>query len=207
VRKSGDDVIAMTMEIKDGVKAFHAKTRKAWRNWLEKNHAKAKGIWLIIYHRKSKTASVYNSDAVEEALCFGWIDSIKKKRDAESAFQFFSPRKPKSTWSKINRDRIEKLTEQGLIAPQGQAMIDHAKKTGTWTAMVEVQQMIIPPDLKKLFDKNAKAFKNFQAFPPSSKQIILAWILNAKKPDTRTKRIKETVALAKQNIRANHYSR
>lgn len=195
------------MEVKDGTKVFHAKTRKAWRNWLEKNHAKTKGVWLIMYHRKSKTPGVYYSDAVEEALCFGWIDSIKKKRDAESAIQFFSPRKLKSTWSKINRDRVDKLTEQGLIAPQGQAMIDHAKKSGTWTAMVDVHNMIIPPDLKAVFDKNAKAFKNFQSFPPSSKQIILGWIQNAKKPETRAKRIKETVALAKQNKRANHYDR
>ena len=193
------------MEIKPGTKTFKAKNRKAWRAWLNKNHAKEKSIWLIIYHKSSKTPSVYMDEAVEEALCFGWIDSIKKKRDDESAYQFFSRRKPKSNWSKINRARAVTMIKEGQMTPAGQAMVDLAKKTGTWTALKGVQDGVIPSDLQKMFEKNATAYANFQAFPPSSKRIILEWILNAKKPETRLKRIKETVELAKKNIRANHY--
>jgi uncharacterized protein YdeI (YjbR/CyaY-like superfamily) len=194
------------MAPKDSVKIFRAKTRKAWRKWLEKNHAKEKSVWLIMYRKATNIPSVNYAEAVEEALCFGWIDSIKKKRDTESSIQFFSQRKPKSSWSKLNRDRADKLTKQGLMTPQGQAMIDLAKRTGTWSAMKEVENTVIPSDLKELFNKNVIAFNNFQSFPVSSKKIILTWILSAKTPETRRKRIKETVALARKNIRANHYS-
>jgi len=193
------------MELKDGKLTFYAKNRKEWRNWLEKNHTKEKSVWLIIYGKGSQTPSVNAAEAVEEALCYGWIDSLAKGRDDESHYQTFSPRKPKSNWSKINRERVEKLIQQGLMTPAGQALIDLAKKSGTWTAMVDVQNLVIPPDLQKLFNLSKTAFKNFNAFPPSSKQLILTWILNAKKPETRQNRIEQTVELAKKNIRANHF--
>src|SRR5688572_27536369 len=110
----------------DNVKTFRAKNRIAWRRWLEKNHTKEKSVWLIMYRKDSNVPSVNYAEAVEEALCFGWIDSIKKKRDAESSIQFFSQRKPKSYWSKLNRERVEKLSKQGLITPAGQSVIDLA---------------------------------------------------------------------------------
>lgn len=191
----------------DNIKTFRARTRKDWRKWLAKNHAKEKGVWLIMYRKDSKVANVNYAEAVEEALCFGWIDSVKKKRDAESSIQFFSQRKPKSNWSKLNRERADKLTKQGLMTRPGQAVIDLAKTTGTWTALEEMENTVIPSDLKKLFDKNVTAFNNFQAFPPSSKKMILTWILGAKTPETRHKRITETVTLAKKNMRANHYKK
>ena len=148
---------------------------------------------------------MYYNEAVEEAICFGWIDSIANKRDDESKYQFFSVRKPKSNWSKANRDRANKMIGQGLMASSGQALIDLAKKTGTWEALVDAQNSVVPNDLQKLFNKNKIAFKNFQAFPPSSKRIILEWILNAKKTETRQHRINQTVQLAAKNIKANHY--
>jgi len=193
--------------IMDNVKTFRAKTRKAWRKWLEKNHTKEKSVWLIMYLKDSNVPSVNYAEAVEEALCFGWIDSVRKKRDAESSVQFFSRRKPKSYWSKLNRERVEKLSKQGLITPAGQTVIDVAKTNGAWTALGDVEKIVIPSDLKKRFSRNVKAYRNFEAFPPSSKKIILVWILNAKTPETRRKRIKETVLLAKNNIRANHYQK
>ena len=195
------------MEINENVKTFRAKTRKAWRKWLEKNHAKKKGVWLVMYRKDSEVPNVNYAEAVEEALCFGWIDSVKKKRDTESSIQLFSQRKAKSNWSKLNRERVNKLTKQGLMTPRGQAMVDLAKRTGTWTALEEVENAVIPSDLKKLFNSNVIAFNNFQAFPPSSKKIILTWILSAKTPETRRKRIMETVTLAKKNMRANHYKK
>jgi uncharacterized protein YdeI (YjbR/CyaY-like superfamily) len=192
------------METHKNTNAFYAKDRTIWRTWLLKNHQKEKSVWLIIYHKTSSTPSVYYEEAVEEALCFGWIDSVPNKRDHESSYLFLSVRKPKSNWSKANRDRAEKMINQKLMMPAGQAMIDFAKKTGTWTALEGVQNLVIPEDLQIFFYKNKLAFKNFNAFPPSSRRGILEWILNAKRPETRLKRIKETVELAKKNIKANH---
>jgi uncharacterized protein YdeI (YjbR/CyaY-like superfamily) len=192
-------------ETKDGRQAVNARTRKEWRKWLEKNHQSEKSVWLILYHKKSKVQSVDISDAMEEALCFGWIDSKAKKRDEESFYLTFSPRNPKSKWSNINKERAEKMIEQNLMTPGGQAMIDFAKKTGTWNALADVQNSAIPDDLQKLFDKNKTAYKNFQVFPPSSKRAILEWILNAKKTETRQQRIIQTVELAAKKIKANHY--
>jgi uncharacterized protein YdeI (YjbR/CyaY-like superfamily) len=172
---------------------------------LEKNHQSEKSVWLIIYNKKSATSSCKYEEAVEEALCFGWIDSIAKKRDAESSFQYFSIRKTKSNWSKSNRERVEKLTALGLITERGQKMIDLAKQTGTWEALVDVQNLVIPDDLQLLLNKNKKALNYFLAFSPSSRRGILEWILNAKKAETRLKRIEETVKLAADNIKANQY--
>jgi uncharacterized protein YdeI (YjbR/CyaY-like superfamily) len=193
----------MLMETKNKIQAVQAKTRKEWRKWLEKHHQAEKSVWLIIFRKQAKTKSIYYDEAVEEALCFGWIDSKGNKRDDESYYLYFAQCKPKSNWSKINRERAGKMIKQGLMTPAGQALIDLAKKTGTWKAL-DVQNSVIPSDLQKLFNKNKTAFKNFQIFPPSSKKIILEWVLNAKTSETRQRRILQTVELAEKNIRANH---
>jgi uncharacterized protein YdeI (YjbR/CyaY-like superfamily) len=169
------------------------------------NHQSEKSVWFIIHHKDSDRKSVYYEEAVEEAICFGWIDSIAHKRDEESKHQFFAQRKPKSNWSKANRERAEKMMRQGLMTTAGQKLIDQAKKTGAWEALVDVQNSVIPNDLQQRLNKNKTALKNFLAFPPSSKRIILEWILNAKKDETRQKRIAETVRLAAEGIKANHY--
>jgi uncharacterized protein YdeI (YjbR/CyaY-like superfamily) len=140
--------------------------------------------------------------AVEEALCFGWIDSKAVKRDENSRYQYFSQRKPKSIWSRINRARVERLTAEGLMTPAGQALIDFAKSNGNWEALVDVENLVIPKDLQRRFDKNKKALMNFRAFSASSRRIILYWILSAKRADTRKKRIEETVRSAAQNLKA-----
>ena len=193
------------METHNGIKTLLAKTRKEWRKWLEKNHQSAKSVWLIIYHKDSPVKTVNYDEAVEEAICFGWIDSIAHKRDKDSKYQFFAQRKPRSNWSKKNRERAEKMMREGLMTPSGQQLVDLARKTGTWEALVNVQHAVIPDDLQETLNKNKKALKNFSEFPPSSKRIILEWILNAKKAETRKKRIEETVRLAEKNIKANHY--
>ncbi|MBI3135051.1 MAG: hypothetical protein HYZ14_10305 [Bacteroidetes bacterium] len=120
------------MELKDGKPAVYAKNRQAWRKWLQKNCQSVTSIWLILYHKKSTVSSVSMSEAMEEALCFGWIDSKAKKRDAESFYLTFTPRNPKSNWSKINRERVEKLVKEGLMTEHGQKLIDIAKQTGKW---------------------------------------------------------------------------
>ncbi len=193
------------MEIYNGIHSFHAKTKKDWRKWLEENHQSEKSVWLIIYKKESGTPSIYYPEAVEEALCFGWIDSKANKRDNSSYYQFFTKRKPKSNWSKINKEKVEKLIAQGLMQSAGFNMIEIAKQNGRWAALDEVENISIPKDLQELFSKNKTAYDNWDKFPRSSKRGILEWIMNAKKADTRQKRIEETVALAEKNVKANHY--
>ena len=193
------------METRNGVAAITAETREKWRGWLKSNHQSEKSIWLIMYKKDSGRESVTYDEAVEEALCFGWIDSKPNKRDEQSYYQFFSKRNPKSNWSRKNKQTIQKLTKSGKMSEAGLEMIHLAKKTGTWTALDDVENLIIPPDLKTEFEENPVAFEHYEAFPRSVKRSILEWILNAKRPETRAKRIQETVEKASQNIRANQY--
>jgi uncharacterized protein YdeI (YjbR/CyaY-like superfamily) len=185
--------------------SFYAKDRATWRTWLDEHQDSEKSVWLIIYHKDAGVPSVYYPEAVEEALCFGWIDSKPNKRDDKSYYQFFAKRNPKSNWSKVNKQKVTYLMEAGLMAPAGLQMIELAKQNGTWTALDEVDNRIIPYDLQTALNENAVALKNFMAFSRSSHKIILEWINNAKQPSTRQKRIEETVRLAAQNIKANHY--
>ncbi|MGI8589253.1 MAG: YdeI/OmpD-associated family protein [Chloroflexia bacterium] len=193
------------METINGVQTFYANTREEWRKWLDKHRQSEKSVWLIVYQKKSKTPSVHFHDAIVDALCFGWVDSKAIPRDEESFYLFFSPRNPKSTWGKINRERAEEMIMQGLMMPAGQAAIDLAETAGTWDALADAQNLVIPDDLQKLFDKNETAFKNFRAFPPSSKRVILEWIAKAKRSETRERRIVQTIELATNNTRANHH--
>ena len=190
---------------KNGIKTFHAKDAAAWRQWLQQNHAKEKSVWLIIFRKKSSTPSVYYSEAVDEALCFGWIDSKPNKRDDESFFLFFARRNPKSNWSKINKVKVEKLVAENRMAAAGLQMVETAKQNGAWYALDEVEALILPEDLNYALAENPAALKNFEDFPRSVKKGILEWIRNAKQSATREKRIMETVTLAAQNIRANQY--
>lgn len=194
-----------TTDLKDGVKIFYAESRAVWRNWLAENSTKEKNIWLLIYHKKSQTPSIYYDEALDEALCFGWIDSKSNKRDEQSFYQFFAKRNPKSNWSKVNKDKVEKLIEANLMTEAGLRMILIAKENGTWTALDEVEALINPPDLQAALDLNETAKSYFEAFPRSVKRGILEWLLNAKQTQTRLKRITEIVSLAEKNQRANQY--
>jgi len=195
----------MKTELKNGIKAFYAKNRKQWRSWLEKNGEKEKSVWLIMYKKESEFPSVYYTEAVEEALCFGWIDSKANKRDAQSYYQFFARRNPKSKWSKVNKQRVEQLLTAGLMQPGGLAAIETAKQNGTWTALDEVETLTVPEDLQKALAQNEDAMKYFSAFPRSAKRAMLEWIASAKQEVTRRRRIEETVTLAAKNTRANQY--
>src|SRR5688572_16132455 len=192
-------------ELKNGVKVFYAKNRKAFRTWLEKNHDKEKNVWLILHNKTSASKSISYVEAVEEALCFGWIDSKANKRDGESRYQYFAKRKPNGVWSGINKERIEKLITQGLMTKAGLAVIEQAKKNGSWNAHDKIDKIEIPKDLADALAKNKKASDNFKTFAPSSKKIILNWIYSAKRPETREQRVVDTVQLAAKGIRANHY--
>lgn len=181
------------------LKTFYPKTREAWRKWLEKKHKKAPGIWLIFFKKQTGKPSVSYSDAVEEALCFGWIDSTMRPMDEERYMQRFTSRKPKSVWSALNKTRIEKLMKAGLMCAPGLEVIETAKKNGSWTSIDHVESMQVPSDLQKEFNKNKKAHANFKKFSNSVKKQILYRINSAKRPETRADRIEKIIALVAQN--------
>lgn len=179
--------------------------RAQWRDWLKNNHQNAKGVWVIYYKKSSGKPHLSYDEAVEEALCFGWIDSKPGKIDEEKSKLYYCPRNPKSNWSALNKVRVEKLRSAGLMTEAGEKMITIALETGTWYALDEVENLIIPEDLQVALDAFPNATSYFDAFPKSVKKGILEWIKNAKTAETRLKRINETAALANDNIRANQY--
>ncbi len=195
----------MSKSDSDQYERVHVPDRAGWRAWLEQNHATATGVWLVIVKKATGEPRVDYAEAVEEALCFGWIDSTGNQLDDERSLLFFAPRRPKSNWSKLNKQRVEKLMAQELMAPAGLAKIEVAKSNGTWNALDAVIEGVIPDDLQAALDAHETAKGYFTAFPPSTKRAILEWILNAKRPETRAKRIEETVRLAADNIRANQW--
>jgi uncharacterized protein YdeI (YjbR/CyaY-like superfamily) len=193
------------MSINPPPNSFHPKSRAEWRTWLEQNYTRTEGVWLIMHKKGTGKPRVDYAEAVEEALCFGWIDSKGNKLDDERSMLWMAPRKPKTGWSKLNKERIEKLIKSKLMTPAGLAKINAAKKDGTWNALDAIEALEIPLDLEKAFSKNRTAKEYFDVFPRSAKRAILEWIASAKKPETRANRIEETVTKAEKNIRANQW--
>lgn len=187
--------------------SFHPLTRAEWRAWLEQNHANDEGVWLITFKKATGKPRIDYEDAVEEALCFGWIDSKPRKLDDQRSMLWFAPRKPGSGWSRPNKERVERMLAAGRMAPAGLARVEAARIDGSWNALDAVEALEIPPDLEAAFAGEATAWENFDAFPRSAKRGILEWIANARKPETRARRIDETVTLASDNIRANQWRR
>jgi len=183
----------------DQLESIYASDRKKWREWLEKFHLTSFGIWLIYYKVKSGKTSVQYSEAVREALCFGWIDSKVKSLDEDRYQQIFTPRKPKSVWSKLNKQYIQELIEQGLMTQVGLEKIEAAKQDGSWNSLDAIEALTIPIDLKQALEANSSANHNFEAFSNSLKKNILFWIDSAKRPETRLKRIEQTIISAAQN--------
>lgn len=184
-----------------------ATTRAQWRAWLSRHHASSGTIWLVYPRRDTplpaRTQRLDYAALVEEALCFGWIDSVPRTRTDGWAMIRVSPRKPTSGWSALNKRRVEALLAAGLMMPAGIAAVEDAKRRGTWTALDESEQLTIPPDLAQALRLVPAAQRHFDAFPPSVKKGILQWIGGAKRPETRAKRVAETVEKAARNVRAN----
>ena len=170
---------------------------------MEDNHTRTEGIWLVSYKKATGKPRFDFDEAVEEALCFGWIDSKGGKVDDERYMVWFTQRKQRTGWSKVNKERVDKLIKSGLMSAPGLAKIEAAKKDGSWNALDAVEALEIPSDLEKAFSKNKTARGYYEAFPRSAKRAILIWISSAKKLETRAQRIEETVTKAAQNIRAH----
>jgi uncharacterized protein YdeI (YjbR/CyaY-like superfamily) len=162
-------------------------------------------VWLISYKKAANKPAVSYDEAVEEALCFGWIDSKPGKLDDARTMLYFAPRKRGSKWSKPNKERVARLLEAGLMAPAGLAKVEAAKLDGTWTALDAVEALEVPPDLAAALAQYPQAAEFWEAFPRSVKRGILEWIVSAKKPDTRANRVNETARLASENKRANQW--
>lgn len=176
--------------------------RASLRAWLVEHHETHGAIWLE-YDKASAGRRLSYDDIVEEALCFGWIDSVVGSVSSTRAKLYFSPRKSGSGWSALNKKRIARLEAAGLIEPAGRAKFDAAQADGSWSLLDAVEALEVPADLTRALAKNAAAKKNFAAFPPGARKQILYWIHTAKRAETRQKRIAETVELAARNLRAN----
>jgi uncharacterized protein YdeI (YjbR/CyaY-like superfamily) len=180
-------------------------SRSNWRTWLEQNHTRSNGIWLVTFKKHCGDKHVAYGEVVEEALCFGWIDSLPRKLDEDRSMLWVAPRKPGSGWSALNKQRVEKLIAAGKMAPAGLEKIQAAKLDGTWNALDAIEMLEMPDDLQAALAKYPSARCNFDAFPRSVRRGILEWIASARKPETRAKRIGETARLAEENLRANQW--
>jgi uncharacterized protein YdeI (YjbR/CyaY-like superfamily) len=176
------------------------KSRKAWRAWLDKNHASSPGIWLVYAKKHTGIPSLTYSEAVEEALCFGWIDSLIHPIDDSHYKQVFTPRKAKSLWSALNRTRVEKLIAGGLMTAAGMKMIALAKETGRWEAHVPSETLTVPPELKKALNADKSAKKNWPTYTESQRKMFLYMVNGAKRPETRAKRVARVIEIVSSGV-------
>ncbi|WP_102127305.1 YdeI/OmpD-associated family protein [Deinococcus planocerae] len=186
--------------------AFEPDSRADWRVWLEARHDTEKGVWLVLRKKSAGPVNLSGDDAVEEALCFGWIDSKPRKLDGARSMLYIAPRKPGSGWSAVNKARVERMQAAGLMTPAGQAKIDAAIGDGSWTLLDAVDALEVPTDLEAALAEEG-AREQWDAFPRSARRGILEWIAQAKTAATREKRVRETATLAARGERANQWRR
>jgi uncharacterized protein YdeI (YjbR/CyaY-like superfamily) len=171
---------------------LHPQTRAAWRAWLAEHHADSDGVWLVLWRQQSGRTGVTYEDAVQEALCFGWIDGKSAKLDDDRTMLRFSPRKRGSGWARSNKLRIERLLREGLMAEAGLARIEEAKRDGSWTRLDAVEDLVVPDDLAAALAGHPGARERWDGFPRSVRRGALEWIVQAKRPETRARRVAET---------------
>ena len=181
---------------------IHLERREDWRAWLAEHHASSEGVWLVSWKRATGRPAVGYDESVEEALCFGWIDSLARTLDDERSMQLFTPRKPGGRWSQSNKERVARLEAEGLIEPPGAAVIEAARADGSWNAYDDVDDMVVPEDLAAALAARPGATEHWERFPPSSKRAILQWVFEAKRPQTRAARIEEAAGAAAEGRRA-----
>ncbi len=182
----------------------YAPDRAAWRDWLARHHAASPGVWLVFDRATHRPDRLAYADAVEEALCVGWIDSTVRTLDDTQYVQLFTPRKPRSTWSRVNKARVARLEAEGLMTPAGRAAIEAARRNGAWESLDAVEALAMPPELEAALAADPAAARNFAAFAPSARKGFLHWIAQAKRPETRARRVAEVVAQAAAGRRSRH---
>lgn len=185
---------------------FCPASRKQWRLWLTKNHGHKQAVWLVYYKKKADTAPMSWSDAVDEALCFGWIDSKRVALDEEKFMQFFSRRKTNSTWSKINKEKIRQLIETGLMTQAGYQSIETARQNGSWTMIDDVEELTVPQDMEQAFKTKPGSKDFFLSLSKSVRKALLQWIVLARRIQTRENRIHEIADRAAQKLKPKQFS-
>lgn len=176
-------------------------SRAEWRAWLAANHTQRESIWLVTYKKAAGDRYLPYDEMVEEALCFGWIDGQAQTMDELRTMRLLAPRKPKSIWSGINKGRVERLANTGLMTDAGMAKVEAAKRDGSWDALTDIENGVIPDDLAAAFARFPGAAQNFDAFPLSARRFVLGRIGLVKRPETRAKRVEEAARNAANNIR------
>ncbi len=190
------------MSALDDAPWVEADDRTTWRSWLEANHASSGGVWLVTWRPRSGKAGLDYEAAIEEALCFGWVDSTAGRVDDERGRLYFAPRKPGSGWAATNKARIERLVAAGQMAPAGLAAIERAKANGSWEVLDSVERLEVPDDLTAALAARPPAAANFAGFPPGARKQMLAWLAFAQRPVTRASRVAQIVESAARNVRA-----
>jgi uncharacterized protein YdeI (YjbR/CyaY-like superfamily) len=181
---------------------YHAETRDQWRLWLELNHEIAPGAWLCSWRSSAAGSRCPYPEAVEEAIRFGWIDSTISILDDDRALQLFTLRKPKSSWTRLNRQRAEEMERLGLMTDAGRRVVQAAKENGWWTIYDAVEDLIEPKPLRDALDDNAEARANWDRFPPSARKQMLWWVISAAKEETQARRVEQIVTQASVGERA-----
>jgi uncharacterized protein YdeI (YjbR/CyaY-like superfamily) len=179
---------------------LYVTSRDERRLWLRRNHSIAKEVWLIYYRKHAGKPSIPYDDSVEEALCFGWIDSIIKKIDDEKFARKFTPRKANSSWSEANKKRVRKMIKEGMMTEGGLAKIREAKESGVWLKTTPARkEPVIPPYIKEVLKKNRKALENFYNLAKSYRRQYVGWITSAKREETRRRRLDEAIRLLEKD--------
>lgn len=189
--------------VHDDGERIPVETTAEWGTWLEQHHGRHQGVWLVSWKKHTGRAAIGYDDAVTEALRFGWVDSLARRLDDDRSMLWFAPRRKGSAWSRSNKQRIARLETERRMEPAGRAAVDAAKADGTWSLLDEVEDLVVPDDLAAAFDTQPGSRAEWDAFPPSVRRGILEWIVLAKRPDTRSRRIEETARLARKGERAN----
>jgi len=171
-------------------------SRAEFRKWLQANADSSAGIWLAVGKKGNRVTTLFYDDAVEEALCFGWIDSTVRRLDEDRYWQLYTPRKSGSIWARSNKARVKRLAAEGLMTPAGLAVIERAKADGSWMLLDDAEALIVPEDLSAALASTPRAADGFAALPASTRSQLIYWVTSAKRPDTRANRIAETVAAA-----------
>jgi uncharacterized protein YdeI (YjbR/CyaY-like superfamily) len=190
------------MSALDDAPFVFADDRATWRAWLEANHASARGGWLVTWRARAGRVGLDYEAAVEEALCFGWVDSTGGRFDDERGKLYFAPRKLRSPWAATNKARVERLVAEGRMATAGLAAIERAKANGSWDVLDTVERLEVPDDLASALESRPPARANFDAFAPSARKMQLAWVALAQRPETRADRIARVAEAAARNQRA-----
>jgi uncharacterized protein YdeI (YjbR/CyaY-like superfamily) len=186
----------------DAGERFQPGSLDDWRAWLQANHTRAAGVWLVTWKAAAPGPTITYEESVEQALCFGWVDSKAKGVDAERTMLWFAPRRTRSGWARTNKQRIERLSAAGLMAPAGQAIIDAAKADGSWTLLDDVEDLIVPDDLAAAFDAHPGSREQWESFPRSPRRAMLVWLVEARRPETRAGRVTAIAEAAATGKRA-----